>query len=1053
LSQSFALADQTAPHSSGFVRAGTYAAVAAPVPTGWDLVSKTCSDGSFPATINLSAGESVTCTFAYVKRGTIQVDVTTTPSGAPQTFPFTLTGGPSSVSQSFALADATAPHSSGYVLPGSYAVVPGSAVAGWDLVSSSCSDGSAPGAIGLAAGESVTCTFNYVKRGTIRVDVTTNPSGDPQTFPFTLSGGPDTLSQSFSLADATAPHSSGFVRAGSYAVVAGAMPAGWDLVSATCTDGSAPGSVDLAAGESVTCTFAYKKRGTIRVDVTTTPSGDPQTFSFTLVGGPDSVSQSFALADQTAPYSSGFVRAGVYAVVAAPVPAGWDLASKSCSDGSFPATLDLAAGESVTCTFAYVKRGTIRIDVTTAPTGDPQTFSFALSGGPDTLSQNVVLADATPPYATGFVRPGTYAVVAGATPDGWDLVSATCSDGSAPGSIGLGAGEIVTCTFSYAKRARVSVTKIVTNEPPPGVTWDPTWIRFDFTAGWGAQFTLHHGQSVTSAWIRSLQSYTISESAPAGWSTRSECVYANGSLSTGGASVSVRPQPGELVVCTFWNELTLHPGSAGFWRNWSNHYTSAEFRAILEGALAGSPIYTELFDPYTGALSSDAIARIDAIFAENGTTAHLLREITSTLLNLAVSQDPALQPLQQNDDICLECVLDLDEIPGAAELLASLAPCDLPGVPRIADAIAVAEATWNGSLSTGNYSFGSLTGTQLTILDGVFGGINQGNAVIADPTRYPAELTCISVEGPTTFTWYRDADGDGHGVLTVRTQTCDGTAPAGYAATADDCDDTEGAVWPGAPEVCDGLNNDCLAPTYPVVQAYETVDVDHDGHPSCADCNDASATIYPGALEACNGIDDDCSGLPDDGPAGLDPDFDGRASACDNCPLASNATQLDLDGDGRGDRCDNCSSVSNADQVDTDGDSRGDACDFCPLIAENLSADADHDGVSDDCDNCTVTPNASQADGDNDGEGDACDANDGEVYLRFVSSSMLVWDNEFGRSLWTCSRGDLYVLMATGVMYQAPGSNSLATVQSGIVDPWVDTAPIEPGKCAFYLVD
>src|SRR5262249_2967895 len=37
--------------------------VAETVPAGWNLVSKTCDDGSDPAAIGLSPGETVTCTF------------------------------------------------------------------------------------------------------------------------------------------------------------------------------------------------------------------------------------------------------------------------------------------------------------------------------------------------------------------------------------------------------------------------------------------------------------------------------------------------------------------------------------------------------------------------------------------------------------------------------------------------------------------------------------------------------------------------------------------------------------------------------------------------------------------------------------------------------------------------------------------------------------------------------------------------------------------------------------------------------------------------------
>jgi hypothetical protein len=52
---------------------GTYD-VAETVPTGWNLVSGTCDDGSSPASIGLSGGETVTCTFHDAReRGVVKI--------------------------------------------------------------------------------------------------------------------------------------------------------------------------------------------------------------------------------------------------------------------------------------------------------------------------------------------------------------------------------------------------------------------------------------------------------------------------------------------------------------------------------------------------------------------------------------------------------------------------------------------------------------------------------------------------------------------------------------------------------------------------------------------------------------------------------------------------------------------------------------------------------------------------------------------------------------------------------------------------------------------
>lgn len=71
------------------------------------------------------------------------------------------------------------------------------------------------------------------------------------------------------------------------------------------------------------------------------------------------------------------------------------------------------------------------------------------------------------------------------------------------------------------------------------------------------------------------------------------------------------------------------------------------------------------------------------------------------------------------------------------------------------------------------------------------------------------------------YTFYRDADGDTYGDPEVYVSACFPVAPPGYVAIDSDCDDTNPAVFPGAPEVlcnqidenCNGLADDALVPT------------------------------------------------------------------------------------------------------------------------------------------------------------------------------------------------------------------------------------------------
>ncbi|MGV3619622.1 MAG: thrombospondin type 3 repeat-containing protein [Archangium sp.] len=136
-----------------------------------------------------------------------------------------------------------------------------------------------------------------------------------------------------------------------------------------------------------------------------------------------------------------------------------------------------------------------------------------------------------------------------------------------------------------------------------------------------------------------------------------------------------------------------------------------------------------------------------------------------------------------------------------------------------------------------------------------------------------------------------------------------------------------------------------------------------------------------------DGVGDACDSCPmSPGAAQTDSDGDGRGDACDNCPSVMNPTQSDADNDGLGDACDNdsdndgvsnatdnCVNVSNANQLDSDGDGKGNACDNCPNAGNANQLDVDTDGRGDACDNCISVANANQADGDSDGKGDVCD--------------------------------------------------------------------------------
>ena len=135
-----------------------------------------------------------------------------------------------------------------------------------------------------------------------------------------------------------------------------------------------------------------------------------------------------------------------------------------------------------------------------------------------------------------------------------------------------------------------------------------------------------------------------------------------------------------------------------------------------------------------------------------------------------------------------------------------------------------------------------------------------------------------------TETCYVDADGDGHAEPTGLTTTSvaldcsdDGAAPIG--APADDCNDADVSVYPGATEaIADGVDQDCDGGEMCYVDAdadgarspdgstvaSSDMECDEEGEASglaSVDCDDGDASVHPGAEESpADGIDADCDG-------------------------------------------------------------------------------------------------------------------------------------------------------------------------------------------------
>jgi hypothetical protein len=262
---------------------------------------------------------------------------------------------------------------------------------------------------------------------------------------------------------------------------------------------------------------------------------------------------------------------------------------------------------------------------------------------------------------------------------------------------------------------------------------------------------------------------------------------------------------------------------------------------------------------------------------------------------------------------------------------------------------------------------------------------------------------------PNTL-WYSDDDGDGYGGGTDTLNQC--PQPSGFVRNVDDCDDLNPYIFPGAEEVCDGVDTDCDSTIDEGSFTTFYLDQDNDTYggtsttEACAaptnyvansdDCDDTDSGVNPGEAEVCDSVDQDCDGDVDEGVGTTyytDADADGwglSSSSTVACALPSGYSAYDGDcNDGNSainpDATESCNSADDDCDGDTDEgvtttyylDDDADTYGLSTSTTEDCTEPSGYASVDGDCDDTDTSVNPGATEVCDDGIDNDCDGSPG----------------------------------------------------------------------------